>query len=433
MLASNPLLTSRPPAADKSPPLTVAYLVSQYPKLSHEFIAREIRALRAAGVRVHTFTVRPPSMEDLHSSTGRAEQATTEVLLDKPIQPVAALLRLLIRHPSAGVSMLWRAMCTGQPMARRRLWQLFYLAEAALLVERMRAAQISHVHVHFANNGADVARLAVAIADRTQSSTWSWSLAMHGPSEFFDVLGSDVAEKVRSAAFVACISDFCRSQLMHLVEPCHWPKLYIVPMTVDLRHYPSTLDERATRRPNPLRILFVGRLVPQKGPQILLDAIRGLGDVELRIVGGGPLAEGLHREVAIRGLSDVVTFVGPVGQDELPSHYEWADVFCLPSFSEGLPVVLMEAMSTGLPVITTRIAGIPELVDDGVSGLVVSPGRADVLHDALVRLSTDRELALRLGSNAVQKVRRLHSPDRGAQLLAPLFVKAGRAAQENVR
>ena len=246
---------------------------------------------------------------------------------------------------------------------------------------------------------------------------------MHGPTEFMDVARFDLAAKVRSAAFVACISDYARSQLMALVEPEHWAKLHIVHMGVDITLFPSAGVERAARPAGPLHVLFVGRLVPEKGVPILTDAVehlvrRGFA-VEVTVVGDSPDRVRLEDQVAARGLADVMRFVGAVGQDELPSWYAWADVFCLPSFAEGVPVVLMEAMATELPVVTTTIAGIPELVNEH-NGLLVSPGRGDLVADALALLA-DPDLRARLGAVGRRTVLTDFDATTAAARLLPLF------------
>ena len=127
-------------------------------------------------------------------------------------------------------------------------------------------------------------------------------------------------------------------------------------------------------------------------------------DLEVRIVGIGSLLEALQEQIVADGLCDIVTLMGPIGQDDLPEQYHWADVFVLPSFQEGLPVVLMEAMATELPVVTTRIAAISELVADPLMGRVVPPGRSDYIADAIEDLSRDadgRHAKGRAGRSAV--------------------------------
>ena len=122
-----------------------------------------------------------------------------------------------------------------------------------------------------------------------------------------------------------------------------------------------------------------------------------------------------------RGLAGVVRFVGAVGQDELPEWYAWADIFCLPSFAEGLPVVLMEALLQGLAVVTTPIAGIPELVVDGRTGVLVPPGRVTPLADAIALLAGDPERRSRLGSAGRAAVERDFDASKGAASLGRLF------------
>ncbi|WP_432547377.1 glycosyltransferase [Kineococcus sp. SYSU DK004] len=375
----------------------VAYLVSRYPTLSHAFIENEVEALRAAGVEVHTFSVRPAPADQQRSARSRREAATTTTVLDRARAGAwATASGRALRRPGALAAAAALAARSGPGTARSKVWQAFYLAEAVAVLDEMRRRDLRHLHVHFANNGADIARLVVAMgrAQDGPDAGWRWTLSMHGPTEFEQVDAFDLPAKVRSADAVACISDFCRSQLMRHVEPEHWGKLGLVRMAVDADRFADASAERAGRPAGPLRVLFVGRLVPEKGPALLLDAVARLRraepglDLRVRVVGSGPLAGDLAQQVAREGLGDVVDLVGPLGNEELPAQYAWADVFCLPSFAEGVPVVLMEAMATALPVVTTRIAGVPELVRDGVDGRLVTAGRVDALVDAL------REVAL---------------------------------------
>jgi len=381
-------------------PAPVAYLVSQYPLISHTFIEREIEGLRALGVPVHTFSIRPPGA--LLSEAMRTEAERTTVLQDSLPAIAKAGLRELVAHPGATLASAGRALGTGEARARSRVWQLFYFSEAMRLLEELNTLGVRHIHAHFANNGADVARAAIAHARRVDpDGGWRWSFTMHGPTEFEAVERFDLAATVADADAVACISDFTRSQLMRLAAPSDWPKLDVVHMSVDTDRFVPPEEPRAD---GPLRILDVGRLVPEKGAPVLLDAVELLSqrgvDVELRLVGGGDLEADLARIIAERGLGTRVTLVGSVGQDEILDQYHWADVFCLPSFQEGLPVVLMEAMATELPVVTSTINGIPELVKDGSNGYLLPPGRADLLADALAKLASDPELRRQLGNRA---------------------------------
>ena len=387
--------------------LRVAYLVSRYPHLSHTFIEREVEGLRARGVEVETLSVRAPDEAGLLSEAMRSEAATTFVVLSDQVAVLRRVVTLGMRRPGALTNLVRVALTTGERGLRARLWQLFYLAEAVTVHREMCRGGLRQVHVHFSNNAADVARLVVTLGRSIDGpdSGWCWSMTVHGPTEFSDERHFDLAAKVRDADGVACISDFTRSQVMRLVERAEWSRLQIVHMSVDVDRFLPTATRSTT---DSLRVLFVGRLVPEKGPSVLLDAVGLLAsegvEIDVRMVGGGPLVDTLADEVSRSGLGDRVQLLGPVGQDAIAEHFAWADTFCLPSFAEGLPVVLMEAMAAGVPPVTTRIAGIPELVLDGINGFVVSPGRPDLVADRLAQLARDPQMRATLGVRAREAV-----------------------------
>ncbi len=168
----------------------------------------------------------------------------------------------------------------------------------------------------------------------------------------------------------------------------------------------------------------------EKGQPVLVDALALLRDRDVTVravfVGDGPARESLEAEVARRRLD--VVFTGPVGHDVVHEWLMHADAFCLPSFAEGVPVVLMEAMASQLPVVTTRIAGIPELVEDGVSGFVVAPGRADLLADAIADLAKNPAQAREMGVAGRAMVVRAFDVRTAAAQLAEAFGHAESAS-----
>ncbi len=409
----------------------VAYLVSRYPAVSHAFIQREVMALRAAGVEVDTFSLRRASDAEALSPADRSEREQTYSL--QPLSParlVADHVSALTREPGRYLSTLRTAIGRGRG-ARGRIWQAFYFAKAVVLRAELRRRGLRHLHVHFANAGADVAML----AERLAGGELEWSLTLHGPAEFFDVSENRLQSKLACAAWVACVSDWVRSQAMALLPAASWPRLTVVRLGVD------TTEWRPSERParpddSPLRILNVGRLDPVKGQSVLIEAIAELRErgveVACTIVGGGAEQEALERQVEALGLGEHVELAGPVGQDRICDFYERADVFCLPSFRESLPVVLMEALAMEVPVVATRIMGIPELVGDGESGLLVAPGRADELADALAQLAGDPARRRALGAAGRRVVERDYSLSRLARELAERFAGTRRQAPPTV-
>ncbi|HEX4734157.1 MAG TPA: glycosyltransferase [Thermoleophilaceae bacterium] len=395
----------------------MAYLVSRYPAISHAFVQREVLALRDAGVEVHTFALRRAGDSDVLSVVDEAERDATYA-----IQPVrwgrllADHARALATRPGAYAKTLSRALRLGIG-ARGLVWQLFYFAEAIAVWAEMRRRGLQHVHVHFANPAADVAMLATEFG----GGDWRWSLTLHGPAEFFEVRGNRLPEKLTSAAFVACASDWSRSQAMSLVPAHVWPRFTVVRGGVDPAEWRAAAPESHTR----LEVLNVGRLAPVKGQALLIDAIARLRDdgidAHARIVGDGPERDTLQRRIDELALRDAVELTGPVGQDRIRELYAQADVFCLPSFREGLPFVLIEALAMELGVVATRIMGIPELVEDGESGLLVAPGRVEELAAALAELARDPERRRRLGAGGRATVERDYVLSRLASEMRELF------------
>jgi glycosyltransferase involved in cell wall biosynthesis len=175
-------------------------------------------------------------------------------------------------------------------------------------------------------------------------------------------------------------------------------------------------------------------MAPVKGQRLLVDAIAELAkrgiQLEATIIGDGSERHAVESRAEELGVRDRVHFTGWVGQDEIRSHYEAADVFCLASFAEGVPVVLMEAMAMGRPVVATRVAGVGELVDDGKNGLLVSPGRVDQLAGALARLAQSPELRQSMGAEGRRKVAAEFDVDRAAEALVEIFGGLARNGSE---
>ena len=368
--------------------MKLGYLVSRYPAVSHTFIMREVVALRAHGFDVDTFTVRAAKKEDLLADADRAEAGrTTAILPAGPLRLIGAHLSLLLTRPGGYFSALGMALRSRNPGLRAAIWHLFYFLEAAILARRLCQRGVGHLHVHFANVASEVAMLAARMRGIT------WSLTLHGLSDFGNPALSRLREKIESATFVVSVSDWGRAQAKLCTDAPNWPKLHVVRCGIDVNRFVPAGRSGGRHGEGQLRVLTVGRLSPEKGHAVLLDALEQVTregvNVECTIVGAGPLHDELVRRTDELGLTDRVTFTGAVGQDDILHYYQNADVFVLSSLAEGLPVVLMEAMAAGLPVVASNLTGIPELITHGQQGLLVVPGRADQLAEAIVRLARE--------------------------------------------
>jgi glycosyltransferase involved in cell wall biosynthesis len=392
-------------------------------------VLREIVALRAVGRDVRPYAIRRTAPADLLSPVDRSEFARTRSILPARPREIARALTRLLRRPggaaalAAGARTAWALR---PPGARGALWQGFYLAEAVLLWDDADRHGIRHLHAHFANVASDVALLSAELGTALDpDDPWTWSFTMHGASDFWDVRLHRLRQKVASAAFVVCISDFARASVMANSAPEHWDDLHVVRCGVDLAAFTTARAERPAD--DPLRILNVGRLVPVKGQRMLVELAAGLRDrgidAEVVIVGEGaerPALEALIRE---HGLEDRVLLRGALGQDAVPGELARADLFVMPSFAEGLPVSAMEAMAAGVPVVAPRFTGLPELVDDGVTGRLVTPARLDELVEAVAGLAVDPAGRERIAAAARRTVEQRFDVAQEAVRMAALFAR----------
>lgn len=388
------------PSATEASPLRVAYMTGEYPRATDTFIQREVAALRASGVHVETLSVRRPSDKEIISADTRAERERTHYLLPaKPLQVAATHARLLFKNPGRYLAALRVALSTCPPGMKALAWQAAYFLEAGLVARRLRDHDLSHLHNHFSNSSCSVAMIASVIGGFTYSFT------MHGPAEFYEPKYWRVDEKVRRAKFVACISHFARSQAMVFAPQEHWEKLHVVHCGVSPDQFVPVSHKGAGSR-----LLFVGRLAAVKGLPVLLDAIAQLAEdrpgLKLIVAGDGPDRARLEARAHMLGISNNVKFLGYQSQAQVRELLQKTDVFAMASFAEGVPVVLMEAMAAGVPVVATRIAGVPELVEDSVSGFLVPPGDAHAIAAKTALLLDDSKMRNRFGAAGREKVER---------------------------
>lgn len=391
----------------------IAYLTGEYPRATDTFIQREVAGLRALGVDVQTFTIRRTGAAQHVSDAIRAEAAGTFAVLPAltTISGVAALLAALL-SPGRLLGALALSQSTAPKGLRGRAYGLIYLAEAIVLAHQIRRRGIRHLHNHIAKASGTVAMLAACLAGIPYSFT------LHGPDDLAEPGYWRLDAKIARAAFVACISDYARSQAMVVAGREHWTKLHVIHCGVD----PDRYAGRPERPGN--HLVFVGRLAAVKGVPVLLRALviahQSQPDLRLTLIGDGPERGAIAAEATALGLADHVTFTGYLAEDGVARVLQSADALVLPSFAEGVPVVLMEAMASGLPVIATHVAGVPELVGPDC-GMLVPPGNSDALAGAITRLMSDADLRLAMGLAGQHAVRTGFNAATEAARLATLF------------
>lgn len=395
---------------------SIAYLCSEYPAISHTFIYREIQSLRNEGFKVHTASIHKPAGLDIMTPGEQEEASKTFVVLS---QSATAIIRshlgCLRRNPGGYVRMAASALRLTIRGPKDPIRAAAYFAEAGILLQWVHGNGITHIHEHFANPTAIVAML------MKRYGCITYSISVHGPDIFYNVDTSILAEKIREASFVRCISHYCRSQVMRLSDPEIWDRFHIVRCGIDPGLY--------TPRPDPAnatpQLLCVGRLVPAKGQHILLEACAILKregtPFQLTFTGDGPDRASLEEHARIYDIRDIVTFTGALGQDKVHLQYDQSDIFVLASFAEGVPVVLMEAMAKEIPVVSTRITGIPELIDHEHDGLLAIPGDPEDLARQLKTLLADSSLRRKYGKEGRQKVIERYNQHRNNSQLGDHF------------
>jgi glycosyltransferase involved in cell wall biosynthesis len=311
----------------------------------------------------------------------------------------------------------------------QRLAGVQYFWHAGWLARAFEQDGITHLHAHFAHVPASVAHVVHLLTGLP------YSVTAHA-KDIYTSPPDRLAIRLRAARFVVTCTGYNAQYLAGLMGTAAAQRLHRIYHGVDLHRFgPNSCTAPDPRTPGDTpTILAVGRLVEKKGYPYLIDACRLLidrgYDVRLRIVGAGEMKDALRRHIAEVGLDERVELLGARSQDEVIELYRTATVFTLPCVvldngdRDGIPNVLVEAMRVGLPVISTAVSGIPELVVDEETGLLVPPRDAQALASALGRLLDDAELRARLAAGAAHRVAHEFDLAANAAMLKALLVEA---------
>lgn len=401
----------------------LAYLFSRYPVVSQTFCDSEMLALEQMGFELEIGSLNPPPNSFRHE---RLDRLKAEIHYPPPPDVLASFCQQPDFEEKLGpliADHTTRYGASYKPLVRAR--NAFYMAH------RFAQMGVDHVHVHFANRATHSALFLKQLG-------LPFSFTAHAQDFMFD-LGSNelLTEMVQAAEFVVAVSDYSRDLLVKMTH-CDPSKVVRIFNGIDLSEFqPSPIQQHA-----PLRVVSVGRLIEFKGFQHLIGACAILEQkevpVELRIIGEGPLRSQLEEHIIREGLLNQVKLLGVCSQDQIRRELTEADVFALASIvdsagaSDILPTVITEAMASHLPVVSTTVTGIPEMVENEVSGLLVEPADESALAAAIARLSADPELRRQMGQAGRERAERLFTFDATAGVLGQRFVTvhAGRARQE---
>ncbi len=396
--------------------MKIAYLCNIYPRVTHTFIRREIDGLEKEGINVRRITIRRAADPTPTAADVREQQLTFAVLDSGVLHLCASVVVIGATRPFKFLRTLWLAVVYGLRSSAGLFKHLAYLVEACVVLRLSNKEKVTHIHAHFGTNAAMVALLVHELGGPT------FSIMIHGPGEWDCPKFLHLPQKVESAVFVAAITFFAKSQTYKWTDPSHWEKVHVIRCGVDQEFLSSSI----TDVPDVPRLVMIGRVSRSKGHIILLEAMQLLVaqgvNCKVRVIGDGPLRQYVQDQINARGLENHVELVGWMDNSLVRQELIDSRAMVLPSFAEGLPVVLMEALALARPVITTRIAGISELVVDGENGWLVNSGSAEELADAMCELiNTPVSDLSRMGLAGRQAVLAKHDAFEESKKLAELF------------
>lgn len=396
--------------------IKITYLTSQYPKVSHSFIRREILALEAEGIEVTRISVRGWDAELVDVIDIQERDKTQYVLQNGIASLLPATFKVLFNSPNLFFKTLSVAIKMGIRADRYWPYHLVYLLEACQILLWLKNNNSQHMHVHFGANATEVALLVRSLGGP------SYSFTVHGPEEFDKPEFIKLAEKIDASAFVVAISSYCRSQIYRWIKYPQWSKVKEVHCGIEQAFH----NIAPVSMPTKPKLVCIGRLCEQKGQLLLLDAVNILAKkgiaFELVLGGDGEMRAELESQIKRYDLEQKVSVTGWISSDQVRDEILSAKALVLPSFAEGLPVVIMEAMALRRPVISTYIAAIPELVVSGEHGFLFPAGDVDALAQTLEKfLTIPNDELEKMGNAAYARVIERHSVDREAKKLAQLF------------
>ncbi|HUN69122.1 MAG TPA: glycosyltransferase family 4 protein [Burkholderiales bacterium] len=383
----------------------VAFVLKGYPRLSETFIAQEIAALERRGLEILIVSLRHPTDARRHPVHGEIRASIVylpEYLFLEPLRVIRAWLRERKKARYREARNLWLRDLARDPTPNR----IRRFGQALVLADEL-PADVRQLHAHFLHTPASVARYAALLA------ALPWSGSAHA-KDIWTTPEWEKREKLASCEWLVTCTAANHAHLAALAPP---GRVELVYHGLDLSRFPAEDAGKEARSGgdsgDPVIILSVGRLVEKKGTDVLLEALARLPkDLQWRMVhvGGGPLKGRLERRARSLGISGRVLWRGARTQVELLAEYRAADLFALASRvardgdRDGLPNVLAEAQSQGLACVATRISGIPELIEDQRTGLLVTPGSAEEFARALEALIRDPARRSALGEAGRQRV-----------------------------
>lgn len=397
----------------------ILYILTSYPNLTTTFVDREVYVMQELGVPLRILAVQKPNT----MLSDRQKELLKIVTYLHPLRRASQLtahLQGLLKHPGKYLSTLAYVLTRPHKSIRGRIKTLNQFHQGICAAYLLRNYQIDHIHVHFINYGI----LALVLS---RILGIPYSVTAHSAGDIF-VKPTLLPAKLGNAKFIATCTRYNVDYLKQMGKGVYDDKVKCVYHGLDIQRYRR--QQPITDRARPV-IVGVGQLKERKGFHVLIDALGVLHqqgiDFECRIIGEGPLRAQLAEQIQRLDLSEKVHLLGVLSHDQVFEQYEQANIFALPAVlasngdRDGIPNVILEAMAMELPVVSTTHSAIPEVVENGVNGLLVPPNDVPALVEALTRLLQNPQLRADLGCKGRETVAEKFDPVKNAQLLIDEF------------
>ena len=403
-------------------PRCIAYITEMFPSLTQTFVYRELLAVRERGIQIQPFSIWRPDPESLSTEAISLQDETFYIFPRSWLFILLSHLRFLCRRPRKYCGTLFLTLSQTGESVHNRWRSLIHFLYGMVAIREMQRLRIQHIHAHFGWSASSIAM----IANRLLGI--SFSLTLHAHGIFLNPLL--LKAKIKYSQFVVTISEYNRDFLKKRFPELHLEdKIHVIHCGLD----PEIFAPSSEPKPDGdlLTIVGIGQLDPRKGFHVLIDAcyhlVRKGVHFRCQIIGEGEERSRLEALIRRYNLMEYVILPGKVYQEELRQILKRADVSVLPCVRDesgeldGIPVALMETMAMQIPTVSTRISGIPELIDHGRNGWLTPPGDSVALADALRHLRNNPRLRNRLGKAARKTVVNEFNIYKSAEAMATLF------------
>jgi len=385
----------------------IVYIVSNFPCYSETFILNELVELKKRGYKIFIFSLKKPKEKIIQNEAKEFLKDTFYSPFLLGINLWKAQIYFLRKRPSFYLKIIFEIIiyCIKKPLILLKNLSIF--PKSIYFAYYIKEKNINHIHAHFANYPTTCAMII------SQILNIPFSFTCHAHDIFYDTTMLDL--KIKKAKLCFAISEYNRNYILRIYPTLTKEKIKVLHCGIDLDKFSFQREKKSEKK---LNILSIGRFMPTKGFDDLIFACKILKDKNIdftcKIIGEGPLEKKLKKLIKDLKLEKEVIINGPLTQKELIEEYKKADIFVLaskrakhPDVQDGIPLVLMEAMAEGVIVISTKLSGIPELIEDRKNGILINPddelGLAKAINEIYL---ADKESIELLKEKAREKIYR---------------------------